>query len=52
MMYDALFAPSDPVTSSYSGGLAPSEARFLRGIAFAPWRTHSVPSVDSDWQSP
>jgi hypothetical protein len=51
-MYDALFAPSDPVESSYRGGLAPDEARFLRGIAFETWRKHPVPNLYSDWQAP
>jgi hypothetical protein len=52
VMYDALFVPADPATSSYSGGLPPDEARFLRGIAHATWREHSTPSVYSDWQRP
>jgi hypothetical protein len=51
MMYDALFAPSDPATSTYSGGLPAGEARFLRAIAHSTWLAHPTASPYSDWQA-
>jgi hypothetical protein len=51
MMYDALFAPSDPATSTYTGGLPVGEARFLRVIAHSTWLAHPTASPYSDWQA-
>jgi hypothetical protein len=52
VMYDALFAPSDPATSTYTGGLPAGEARFLRVIAHSTWLAHPTASPYSDWQAP
>jgi hypothetical protein len=52
VMYDALFAPSDPATSSYTAGLPPAEARFLRVVAHSTWLAHTTPSPYSDSRAP